>query len=66
MSSRLDGTATNRIFAFITPTLAKVRTLKQTNLGLYKVIKHSVNLTITVIFFAIIYGVIKLVGNFIA
>jgi beta-hydroxylase len=56
----------NRIFAYITPTLAKVRTLKQTNIGLYKAIKHSVNLTITVIFFAMVYGVIKLVGNFIA
>lgn len=56
----------NRIFSWVTPTMAKVRKLKETNLFAYKVIKHSVNLTITVLFFSIVYSAIKLISNLVS
>lgn len=50
----------NRIFSFVTPTIAKVRTLKKTNLALYKTIKHTTNFLLFLILLSLIYGVLSL------
>lgn len=53
----------NRIFGAVTPALLKVRTLKETNLFLYKVIKHAVNLTLVAIAFGLIYLVLTFIQS---
>jgi len=45
----------NLIFSGITPIMLKVRTLKQTNMFLYKLIKHSVNLTLLALVLGFFY-----------
>jgi beta-hydroxylase len=50
----------NRIFSFVTPTLHKVRTLKSSNLALYKAIKYAVNFTLFLILVGIVYGILSL------
>jgi beta-hydroxylase len=50
----------NRIFAGIAPVLARTRRLKQTNRNRYRAIKYSVNLTLGLIFCALLAGPILL------
>lgn len=51
----------NTIFSSLSPILQKTKTLKQTNPALYKVVKHSVNLTLLIILIGLIIGGLKLV-----
>lgn len=45
----------NIIFSSVTPTMAKIRELKKSNLFLYKVIKYSVNLSLLGLLVSFIY-----------
>ncbi len=51
----------NAIFSFLSPTLKKTKTLKQTNPALYKVVKHSVNFTLLAIVVLVLFGLLKFV-----
>lgn len=53
----------NAIFGTISPTILKVRTLKETNLALYKIVKHTVNLTLLLLVLGIIYSLINFVNS---
>jgi beta-hydroxylase len=45
----------NKVFSGITPVMMKVRTLKESNMFLYKLIKHTVNLTLLMIILGLFY-----------
>ncbi len=51
----------NKIFSFLSPTLKKTKTLKQTNPGLYKVVKYSVNFTLLGIVVLLLFGILKFI-----
>jgi beta-hydroxylase len=51
----------NAIFSSLSPLLQKTKSLKQTNLFLYKVVKHTVNLTLLILVIAFLIGLIKAV-----
>ena len=53
----------NLIFSGITPVMMKVRTLKQTNMFIYKLIKHTVNLTLLALVLSLFYVSINAVIN---
>jgi beta-hydroxylase len=53
----------NAIFGSISPTILKVRTLKETNMALYKVVKHSVNFTLLLLVLGILYSVINFITS---
>lgn len=51
----------NQVFATLSPLVQKSKALKQTNRKLYLLVKHSVNLTLLVIVFALIAGLLSLI-----
>jgi beta-hydroxylase len=50
----------NRLFAAVTPLLNKGKTLKASNLKLYLTIKYALNITLIVIFMALLASIIQL------
>jgi beta-hydroxylase len=49
----------NTIFSFLSPLLKKTKTLKQTNIVLYKIVKHTVNFTLLALVILLLYGILK-------
>lgn len=56
----------NAAFASLSPTLAQVRGLKQTNPGRYAVIKYSVNTTLALLVFGLVGGALVLIAELLA
>ena len=53
----------NLIFSAVTPTMGRVRELKKNNLILYKIIKHTVNLTLAGLLLSFIYYSVNLLAG---
>lgn len=49
----------NATFAGLSPIIGKIKGLKQTNKPLYTVIKYSINLSLILIVFAVLWGLLK-------
>lgn len=54
----------NRIFSWLSPTLAKSKKLKETNRPLYLLVKYSVNTLLIVLFLLILAGALSLITSF--